>query len=96
MREEIQDRYGNTIYLTDERWEHVLENHPELDRNRAEVISTVRSGKRTQDPMIPYKFFYNKKFPNLSEDFDEIEVVVLFKWKNDQPNNFILTAYPAY
>ena len=93
VREEVQDQYGNTIYLTDERWEHILENHPELDGYRAEVIRTVRSGKRTQDAMIPYKFYYSKRFPRLSEEFDAIEAVVLFKWQNDQPNNFIITAY---
>jgi len=95
MREEVQDRNGNPVYLTDERWEHILEEHFELEEHRAEVISTVRSGKRTQDPLIPSKFYYNKKFPHLNEEFDEVEVVVLFRWQNDQPNNFILTAYPA-
>ena len=80
MREEVRDRKGNSIYLTDERWEHIIENHPELMAHRAEVISTVRSGNREQDSMIPNKFHYNKKFPDLNEEFDEIEVVVLFKW----------------
>jgi hypothetical protein len=49
MRDEIQDQYGNAIYLTDERWEHA--------------------------------------------EFDEIEVVVIFRWQHDKPNNFIVTAY---
>ena len=28
----VRDRYGNDIYLTDERWEHITEprNHPEM------------------------------------------------------------------
>ena len=28
----VKDRYGNTIYLTDERWEHIIDpwNHPEM------------------------------------------------------------------
>ncbi|MCP4422179.1 MAG: hypothetical protein GY805_36670, partial [Chloroflexi bacterium] len=28
----VQDRYGNLIYLTHERWEHIVEpmNHPEM------------------------------------------------------------------
>ncbi len=93
MRYEVQDQYGNTIYLTDERWEHIIEEHPELDGHRAEVLSTVRSGKRSQDPLIPGKFFYDKKLRQLIEDFDEMEVVVIFRWQHDKPNNFIVTAY---
>jgi len=93
MRDEIQDQFGNAIYLTDERWEHIVEEHSELDGHRAEVLNTVRSGKRSQDPLIPNKFFYNKKLRQLIEDFDEIEVVVIFRWQDDKPNNFIVTAY---
>jgi hypothetical protein len=28
----LRDRYGNDIYLTDERWEHITNprNHPEM------------------------------------------------------------------
>jgi hypothetical protein len=28
----VRDRYGNDIYLTDERWKHITEpmNHPEM------------------------------------------------------------------
>lgn len=93
MRDEIQDQLGNVIYMTDERWEHIVEEHAELDGHRAEVLSTVRSGKRSQDPLIPNKFFYNKKLRQFIEDFDEIEVVVIFRWQHEKPNNFIVTAY---
>jgi hypothetical protein len=29
----VQDKYGNSIYLTQERWEHIIEpiNHPEME-----------------------------------------------------------------
>lgn len=93
MRDEIQDQLGHAIYLTDERWEQIVTEHPELDGHRAAVLSTVRSGKRSQDPLIPDKFFYNKKFRRLIEGYDEIEVVVIFRWQDDLPNNFIVTAY---
>ena len=28
----VRDRYGNEIYLTQERWDHIIEptNHPEM------------------------------------------------------------------
>ncbi len=93
MRDEIQDQLGNAIYLTDERWEHIVEEHPELEGHRAAVLTTVRSGKRSQDPLIPNKFFYNKELQHLFADFNEIEVVVFFRWQDDKPNNFIVTAY---
>ncbi len=94
MREEVQDRYGNKIYLTDERWKHIIKRHPQLKPYRAEVLRTVRIGKRTQDDLHPEKFYYNYPFQALPS-FQEIEVIVIFGWKNNQPNNFIVTAYPA-
>jgi len=32
IRWNVTDRHGNSIYLTDERWEHIIEpvNHPEM------------------------------------------------------------------
>ncbi|MCI0692291.1 hypothetical protein L0337_09845 [candidate division KSB1 bacterium] len=93
MRDEVQDRYGNTIYLTDERWNHIIKSHPQLKRRRAEVLRTIRSGKRRQDPAILDKFYYKKRVHFLGR-FGAIEVVVLFRRQNDQPNNFVVTAYP--
>jgi len=56
MREEVTDQYGNVIYLTDERWRHIIKRHRELDGYRTEVLSTVRSGKRSQDHLHLDKF----------------------------------------
>ncbi len=95
MRDEVQDRYGNTIYLTDERWEHILENHPEMEGLRDKVLSAVRAGNRSQDPLKLDTFYYDRKFIDLHKDFDEIEVVVVFAWQLNTTNNFIVTAYPA-
>lgn len=95
MRQETTDRYGNNIYLTDERWEHIVERHPELEGLRKEVLNTVRFGKRRQDVMALDTFYYKKAFPRLAGRLTAIEVVVVFQWQINQPNNFILTAYPA-
>jgi len=94
MREEVQDRFGNTIYLTDERWKHIVKSHYQLNGHRAEVLKAVRLGKRTQDVVLPYKFYYNYPIQFLTP-FQEIEVVVVFRWRQNKPNNFIVTAYPA-
>lgn len=93
MRDEVQDRYGNTIYLTDERWQHIVKAHYQLKGRRAEVVSTIRSGKRRQDPAVLDKFYYKKRVHFLDR-FSAIEVVVLFRWQKDQTNNFVVTAYP--
>lgn len=95
MREEVQDQYGNTIYLTDERWRHIIKRHRQLDGHRDKVLNTVRSATRKQDKLLFDKFYYEKSFPGLfGGRFTGIKVVVLFRRQNDRPNNFILTAYP--
>jgi hypothetical protein len=94
MREEVIDRFGNVIYLADERWQHIIKRHRELDGYRKEVLSTIRSGKRRQDPLHTDKFYYYKNFSHLGGQLKGIEVVVLFRWKVGKPNNFVLTAYP--
>lgn len=48
IRWTVQDRYGNSIYLTQERWEHIIEsiNHPEIEDYEEELKETVRTGYR--------------------------------------------------
>jgi len=41
MKEIIQDQYGNTIYLTDERWQHIAQRHPVLQGFKNEVLKTI-------------------------------------------------------
>ena len=94
MREEVQDRYGNTIYLTDERWRHIIKRHPQLTPYRVAVLRTIRLGRRSQDVLQRNKFYYNHAFKSVAP-FQEVEVVVVFDWANNQPNNFVVTAYPA-
>ena len=94
------DRYGNEIYLTGERWEHITEptNHPEMVLCEDELRQTIRLGQRKQDALNPQKYKYMKAFDNLIEDNTHIVAVVLFRFiENDKsvalPNNYIVTAY---
>ncbi len=85
----VTDKWGNHIELTDERWQHILENHWELRHYLNEVLLTVRTGRRKQAPMDPYKYTYYKDFDNLPHNYTRIVVIVkLIR------NNFIITAYP--
>ena len=97
-RESVSDRWGNEIYLTDERWEHIVETHEEMKNYRRHVLLTVGTGHRRQDPFDPMKYKYSKQFRDLEEGFTHIVVVVKFAWREDRQgeevtNNFILTAY---
>jgi len=42
----VKDRYGNTIYCTEERWQHILESRPELELFFGRFLETVRTGRR--------------------------------------------------
>jgi len=64
----VQDRYGNSIYLTDERWQHITAstNHPEMSAYEDHLRQTIRSGRRKQDPLNPQKYRYTKTFGELA------------------------------
>ena len=96
----VRDRYGNDIYLTLERWEHITGaiNHPEMSTYEGHLKETVQSGKRKQDPLNPQKHRYIKPFDNLAEDNTHIIAIVLFRYSEGPdgepvPNSYIVTAY---
>lgn len=45
-----RDRYGHQIYLTRERWRHIIDpdNHPEVEPYFAYMVKTVQHGRRKQ------------------------------------------------
>ncbi len=97
----IQDRYGNSIYLTEERWHHILESRPELESYFAQFLETLRTGRRKQDPLIPNEYRYYKRFEALFPDNNHLVVIVIFKTTLDeqgqyQPNNFVVTGWASY
>lgn len=95
-----QDRYDNSIYLTQERWEHIIEpiNHPEMKEYEEELKETVRTGVRKQDSLNPQKYRYSKEFGNLPANNTHIVAIVLFRLHESEigsieSNNFIVTAF---
>ena len=91
-----QDRYGNRIYLTEERWEHITNamNHPEMSDYEDELRETIRLGSRKQETLNPQKFRYSPAFDDLTANNTHIIAVVLFRFYEDlSANNFIVTAY---
>jgi hypothetical protein len=96
----VHDRYGNDIYLTHERWEHIIDpmSHPEMSAYEEHLRETIQSGRRKQDPLNSRKYCYVKAFDNLVEDNTHIVAIVLFGFSegpSGEPvsNNYVVTAY---
>ncbi len=94
------DRYGNEIYLTQERWRHIIEdiNHPEMAEFEIQLQSTIKEARRKQDTLNPQKYRYSMAFNDLIEDNTHIVAIVLFRYRVGQAgepvrNNYIVTAY---
>lgn len=85
----VQDRAGNRIVLTDERWQHIVAGHWELTELRGQILETIRHGARKQDPLDPHKYRYSKRFSALPYGYTHIFVIVRLL-----PNKFVITAYP--
>ncbi len=100
IRWALRDRYGHDIYLTQERWEHIIAsiNHPEMIMYEEHLKDAIRVGQRKQNDLIPQKYRYSKPFDNLVGHNTHIVVFVLFRFTEDEdgkpiPNNYIVTAF---
>jgi hypothetical protein len=100
IRWRIQDRHGNEIYLSQERWEHIIDpgNHPEMTKFEEHLKRTIRLGRRQQDSLNPQKFRYSLEFAGLEADNTHVVAIVLFRFREGEigtlvHNNYIVTAY---
>mgnify|MGYP000899853869 CR=1 FL=1 len=100
IRWTVQDRDGNSVYLTEERWHHITEpnNHPEVAEYEDALKMALRRGRRRQEPLSPRKYRYAYPVEGLPDGFNHIVVIVLFGFNVDEqgatiPNNFIATAF---
>lgn len=96
----VRDRYGNEVYLTDERWHHIIEpiNHPDMAHLMDELQETIHTGYRKQDLLNPQKYRYSNAFDTLDDDNTHIVAIVLCRYREGEdgypePNNYIVTAY---
>ena len=96
----VQDREGNDIYLTEERWRHITdaENHPEMAKREQHLKSTLQLGRRRQEPLNPRKYRYSRAFDDLPDDFNHLVAITLFGFDVGDnggtiPNNFVVTAF---
>lgn len=98
---EVQDRYGNIIHFTEERWQHILKSRPELELHFDRFFETLRTGNRKQDPLIPNKYHYSKRFNELLPENNHLVLIVVFRTRLDDhgqyvPNNFVVTGWAKY
>ena len=95
----VTDRYGHTIYMTEERWRHAKRHRGMSEELLPKVLSTLRESKRRQDEPFSDVFRYEKSFRGLPLGYQKVIVVVKFEFdlfKADQENNFVVTAYLHY
>lgn len=97
-RHTVSDRWANEIYVTDERWVHILERHEELVGLFDEVIATLQYGKRRQEVLDPNRYRYYRPCGLLPPEFNHIVVAVVFRYQTSstgivQPNNFVTSAW---
>ena len=97
----VRDRYGNEICLTEERWDHIRTYHPALRGHLADVLNTIRDGRRKQKPLTSNEYKYFKRCDTLPSHYNGIVVVVTFTWRKQAagrfvPNNFVKTAWEVY
>lgn len=96
----VRDRYGNEIYLTWERWSHIIDpdNHAEVEPYLDRVAETIRMGRRRQDKYDVNSYQYYRPYPDLPGESNQLVVCVRFRWRN-QPDGsvheekFVTTAY---
>lgn len=100
-RWEANDRYGNKIYMTAERWHHAIESRPWLADYHEEVLTTLREGRRKQDPLNPRKYKYYWRCDDLLPDFNHLVVVVLMGERTNAegqliPNNYVTNVWAVF
>jgi len=95
-----RDRFGNDIYLTHERWEHITsaDNHPEVTPFSNLLVDTIRFGRRRQDRYDQNSYRYYRSFHDLPDDNTHLVVCVRFRWPVNldgtvREEKFVTTAY---
>ena len=55
-RWEVYDQYGNKVYMTGERWQHILHSRPWLADYHDDILNTLRKARRKQDTLNLHKY----------------------------------------
>ncbi len=86
---EVKDRNGKIVYLTDERYKHILK-HPEMQNILGIIENTVKNpDKMLQYSLDPAIRFYHTHHKNRKSNAKYLRVVV--KYLNGE--GFVITAF---
>lgn len=101
QRWNVTDRHGRPIYMTQERWRHIIAKHPELEEHLDDVVTTLRAGRRRQSKRDPQTYVYRHACDSLPAPYNYIVVAVAFRWRESpdgitEPNNFVVSAWGQY
>lgn len=94
----VKDRFGNEIYLTEERWHHIVDGHPEMGDREEVLKQTIRLRTRRQVPLAPAKFRYTRAVAGLPAGNTHVVAIVLFRLEEREDgsirrNNYVVTAF---
>ena len=86
---EVEDKSGRKVHLSDERWKHLNQEHPEV----APYLEDIKETLKNPVKITTYEFDENVKY--YYKYFKEREsakyLLVIVKYLND--HGFIITAY---
>jgi hypothetical protein len=82
------DPLSRTVHLTTDRWEHIIDGHPEMGSLRGEVLRAIREpSELLRAPRVGEDWYYlHGAGPS-----QWLKVVVAFDENND---GSVLTAFP--
>ncbi len=87
---EVEDKSGRKIHLSNERWKHINQDHPEVAPYLEEIKETLRNPVKIVvydfDENIEYYYRYFKERKSKSK-----HLLVIVKYLNG--NGFIITSY---
>jgi hypothetical protein len=91
MPDIVQDPIGLEVVLTDECWQHIVSNHPEMRPFKELVLKTIQEpvgiyeGKR-----IPTARIYRKSYAELPGVGNSLDILVFL----GDDGKHVATAYP--
>jgi len=84
---EAMDKTGRRIYLTDERWAHINEEHPEVSRYMEEFQELLKNPTKVRPSQFDAKIHHFYKYYKSNAKY----LLLIVKYLNGE--GFIITAY---
>ena len=87
---EVKVKNGKLLYLTLERWEHIIREHPILVKSYEDLINTLLHAFIIKQSIHDqFVYFYYKYFRNVSAS--GMYLVVVVKYLNGE--GFVITSF---